>query len=68
MSHIVFTLFALAFLQLVKSQSCETARDNLNFLCVGPLNTADPSVCSGPCSSQLATVAAACANSVSLIQ
>lgn len=67
MRHIVFVLIA-TFVQLVKSQTCESARNNFDFQCAAILNTADPSVCTGSCSIQLTTLKTACENSVSLIQ
>ena len=68
MRHIVFVLFVVTLVRLVKSQTCESVRDNLDyFQCVRVLLTADPSVCSGPCSNQLSTLKTACENSVSLI-
>ena len=66
MRGIVFALFALAFMQVVRgqSQACSDAVTAfvLNNRCLTLLNTADPSLCFGTCGILADAVLAACQN------
>ena len=67
MSRIVFAFFALAFVQVVRSQSseCQDAISGLygNDECLGLFEAANPSVCSGMCEVLLDTFQTACEDS-----
>ena len=69
MSQILFALFALAFVQLAKSQTteCTDATSALSDQCIYLLNTFDPAACSGTCGTQWAAVYSDCQSSVSLL-
>ena len=66
MSRIVFALFVLAFVQVVRgqSQACSDAVTAfvLNNHCLTLLNTADPSLCFGTCGILAGAVLTACQN------
>ena len=65
----LFALFALAFVQLAKSQTteCTDAIGALSDQCIYLLNTYNPASCSGTCGTQWAAVYSDCRSSVSLI-
>ena len=69
MSQILFALFALAFVQLVKSQTtaCLDAVNDFSDQCIDLVNTLDPTVCSGTCGTQWIVIYNACLTSVSLV-